>query len=382
LVAIATRNLLHDKVRLTTSLIGVSFSVLLVTCLGGLFLSTSDHATGIMDHAGADLWITSKGTQAVDLAEPISRRRLYQVQATEGVLWAEPLIVQFSQWRLPDGRQEAAQIVGMVADSRLNLPWESAVGGREFLSTRDGVMIDERERKRFGSGGRLLAMGDRVEVLNQRVRIAGFSRGVGSITTIPYVFTNHKTAERCTPIGEDQTKFILVKAAAGPGAPGSVAGLQKRLAQRFPELDVLRAEQLAAMTRDYWLFGTGIGMGMVFAAVLGLIVGAVIVCQTLYSSTLERLREYATLKALGMGNSRVAVIVLQQAMCIGILGYLSGTMLSYAVAQKLPDWNLEVLFSPALHGMAFVLTMVICAIAGITSVARVFRLSPAIVFGG
>lgn len=378
MVAIATRNLLHDKVRLATSLVGVSFSVLLVTCLGGLFMATSSHATGIIDHAGADVWITARGTRAIDLAEPISRRRVYQVQATEGVAWAEPLIVQFSQWRLPDGRQEAAQIVGMMPNSRLNLPWDTAGAGRSFLESRDGVMIDERERRRFGSRDRLLRVGDRAEVLNNKIHIAGFTRGVGSITTIPYVFTNHKTAERCTPLPADHTKFIVARAAEGVAVPD----LQRRLAERFPELDVLTARQLATMTRDYWLFGTGIGMGMVFAAALGLVVGSVIVCQTLYSSTLERLREYATLKALGMGNARVAMIVLQQALAIGVLGFMAGTMLSYAVGQKMPDWNMEVMFNPALHLLALIVTLSTCAGAAITSITRVMRLSPAVVFGG
>jgi len=378
MVSIATRNLLHDKVRLATALVGVAFSVLLVTCLGGLFISSSGNCSCIVDHAGADLWIAARGTRAVDLAEPISRRRVYQVQATPGVLWAEPLLVQFSQWRLADGRQEVAQIVGLMPGSRLNLPWETISGGRDFLKSTDGVIIDERERRRFGSEERPLAIGDRAEVMNTRVSIAGFSRGVGSITTIPYVFTTLRQAERCTPIEEGQTKFIVVKAAPDV----SPADLQRRLASRFPELDVFTASQLSRLSRDYWLFGTGVGMGMVFAAALGLIVGSVIVCQTIYSSTLDRLKEYGTLKALGMDNYRVAMIVMRQAMIMGLLGYLGGTGLSYAVADKLPTWNLEVIYTPWLHGAAFLITMTTCAAASLTSIAKVFRLPPAMVFGG
>ncbi len=378
MVSIATKNLLHDKVRLATSFVGVAFSVMLVTSLGGLYLASAGNASCVIDNAGGDLWITASGTRAFDLAEPISRRRLYQAQATPGVAWAEPLLVHFSQWRLPDGRPEVAQIVGIAPKSRLNLPWDTVEGGREFLESRDGVMIDERERRRFGSAGRPLRVGDQAEIMNSKVRIAGFTRGVGSITTIPYVFTSQRQAERCTAVGDEQTKFIVVKAAAGV----PVVELQRRLAARLPDMDVLTTAQLSSQSRDYWLFGTGVGMGIVFAAVLGLAVGSVIVCQTIYTSTLDRLREYGTLKALGMDNSRVAMIVLRQALMVGSIGFGVGTALAYAVGQKLPDWNMQVVFEPWLHGAVLVITLVTCAAASVTSAAKVFRLSPAMVFGG
>lgn len=378
MVPIARRNLFHDKIKLATALVGVVFSVLLVTCLGGLYVGSSEHASGIVDHAGADLWIVARGTRSVDLGEMVNERRLYQAMATPGVAWAERLLVNFSQWRLPDGRQEIAQIVGLEPGTRLNLPWGMATGKRDYIRHDSGVIIDERERWRFGRKEHPLKIGDRAEIFNNRARVAGFSKGVGSFTTIPYVFTTYKQAERSTPTEPGMTKFILVKAESGM----PIAELQRRLTARMPDVDVLTQSQFSESSRNYWLFGTGVGMGMIFAASLGLIVGCVIVSQTIYAATLDRLGEFGTLKALGMGNGSLAMIILRQALLIGLIGYGVGAILAALLSRKLPDWNLAVDIPPWMYVSMLAVTVVTCTGASITSVMKVFRLPPAVVFRG
>ena len=376
MVPIAQRNLFHDKMKLATALIGVVFSVVLVTSLGGLYIASSENATGIIRNAGGDLWIAARGTRSVDLAEPISRRRLYQTLATPGILWAEPLIMHFSPWRLPDGRQEVTEVVGIMPNTQLKLPWGMASGNAQCIRHDDGVIIDERERKRFGAYDRLLEIGDRVEILNTRTRVAGFSQGVGSFTNIPYVFMTERQARQCTTLGDEQTKFVVAKVAPGT----EINDLRRRLATHMGDVDVLTTDEFARLTRDYWLFGTGVGMGIIFAAVLGLVVGAVIVSQTIYASTLDRMAEYGTLKALGMSNLRLAGIIVQQALLIGLIGNVLGIATISWLSQKMFEWHLPIVIPPWLYGMMFVLTAIMCVGASVTSVFKVFRLPPAAVF--
>lgn len=378
MVPIALRNLLHEKIRLATALAGVVFSVLLVTSLGGLFVAGARHASGLVDHATADLWIVARGTRVLDLSEPISRRHLYKALSVPGVLWAEPLVAQFSEWRSSDGRQEVCQIVGIESNSRLGLPWEMADGRWECIRHDDGVIIDESERRRFGPNNRLLEIGDEAEVFGTRVRVAGFSRGVGSFTPFPYVFTTHARALECTPLGSGQTKFVLVKASPGT----AMKDLQARLAARLPDVDVLTKQEFSASCRRYWLFDTGIGIGMIFSASLGLLVGCVIVSQTIYATTVSRLGEYGTLKAMGMENHQLAGIIVKQALLIGLGGYLLGEALSFVLSRRLEELNLAVDLPPWLIGSMLFVTLITCTVASITSVAKVFRLPPATVFRG
>jgi len=377
MVSIARRNLLHDRLRLVTAVMGVVVSVVLVTCLCGLYVASSAHASGLVDHAGADLWLVAPGTACVDRGQLISMRRLYQAMATPGVLWAEPLLVKFAEWKLPDGRREVTQLVGTVRDTRLDIPWGESTATQNALRLPNAVVIDDRERMRFGTKGQALGAGEGAEILGQRATVAAFTRGIGSFTAVPYVFTDHGRAQEFVGVPEQSTTYILLKLDAG----ASVELVQALLRQDMPDVDVLTSQEFAAMTRNYWLFRTGLGTSLVFAAVLGLIVGSVMVSQTMYASTMSRLHEYATLKAMGMGNRALGRIVLEQAVLLGALSYLAGMTISTLIAKGTAGGNLSIALPPWLYVAMLAVTLTICVVASLTSVGKVLRLSPASILG-
>lgn len=375
---IGRKTLFQERLRLVTALVGVVFAVVLVSSLAGLYLACGRYASGLIDHAGADIWLVAPGTSSVDLGELISKRRLYQARATAGVEWTAPLLVRFSQWRLPDGRREVAQIVGVEAGSPLGIPWGLSIDRDEALRQPRAVIIDQRERRRFGSHDRPLALGDRAEILNRSAIVSAFTTDVGTFTAIPYVFTSHRQAEQFTDCPEGYTTYVAIKCV--PGA--SIPDVQAALCERMHDVDVLTAEDFSRMTRNYWLFGTGIGAGMVFAALLGLTVGCVMVSQTIYASTMNRLTEYATLKALGMSNLGLTGIVLEQSMLLGVMSYVVGIGLSTLIASRSASWNLNIDLPPWLYVAMLLVTLAACGLASLTSVAKVYRLPPASVFKG
>jgi len=373
---IARRNLFHDKTKLAMALVGIVFSVVLVTLQVGLFLGAAHNASGIIDHAGCDVWIMQKSTRNLDLCDVLNARRYYQAIATPGVAWAEKLIVQFTMWKLPDGRQENTSVVGLQRNSRLNLPWEMAGGRRNHIWGMNGVIIDERERVRFGHNGRPLSLNDQTEIHGHRTTVVGFCRGVGSFTTSPYVFTDYKIALDFSLMTQRQTKYVVLK--ARPGV--SPEELRDRVRERIKGVDVYTTAEFSFKTRWYWLYGTGMGLGVLFGAFLGLIVGVVIVGQTMYSATIERLQEYGTLKALGMSNMKLAGIIVRQALLAGLIGYVLASGLAYYLGQRLPSLNVPVDVPLSLLGSMLFVTATICVIASVTSVLKVFRLEPAVVF--
>jgi putative ABC transport system permease protein len=374
--SIAKRNLFKDKIKLGMALVGIVFSVGLVTLQFGLLLGATRNSSGIIDHAGCDVWVMQKSTRNLDLCDAMNDRRFYQVISTPGVAWGERLIVQFTMWKMRDGRQENTTIVGLQPFSRLNLPWDMALGKRDDIWRMGGVIIDTRERVRFGEKDRQLALNDVTEIYNHKARVIGFSKGVGSFTTSPYVFTDYKKALDFSLLNERETKYVVLKAAPGLTAEQ----LRDRVRARVPDLDVYTTDEFSFKSRWYWMYGTGIGLGVVFGASLGLLVGVVIVGQTMYSATVERLREYGTLKALGMGNLELATIIIKQALFAGLLGYLIAGVLAYWLGSKLPSLNVPVDVPLSLVAAMALVTVGICVAASVTSVLQVFRLEPAIVF--
>jgi putative ABC transport system permease protein len=372
---LAQRNLFHDKVRLTVTLTGIVFSVVLIVVQLGLFIGFTTATSNLIDHSRADLWITSKNVPYIEQGVAFSERKLYQVRAVSGVADAQKMIAQFTQWKRHDGGQESVQVVGFnVDDQQLERPWNLVVGRVEDLKSPDAVILDELYKQKLG----VTRVGEVFEIGGHRARVVGFTNGIRSFTTSPYVFTSFKNAQTFTGLREDQTLFILVKRA--PGA--NVEQVRRALVDRVADVDVLTSAQFSRMTTFYWMFTTGAGVAVLIAAALGLIVGFVVVAQTIYATTMDHIREYGTLKAMGAPNSYVYKVIMEQAAISAVIGYVLGMFVSVFVVHGSQKGGAAILLpTPMAVGMFF-LTLLMCVGAALVSINKVTRLDPAMVFKG
>jgi putative ABC transport system permease protein len=371
---LAQRNLFHDKVRLTVTLTGIVFSVVLIVVQLGLFIGFTTATSNLIDHSRADLWITSKNVPYIEQGVAFSERKLYQVRAVPGVADAQKIIAQFTQWKRHDGGQESVQVVGFNLDDQLERPWNLVVGRVEDLKSPDAVILDELYKQKLG----VTHVGEVFEIGGHRARVVGFTNGIRSFTTSPYVFTSFKNAQTFTGLREDQTLFILVKRA--PGA--NVEQVQRALVDRVADVDVLTSAQFSHMTTFYWMFTTGAGVAVLIAAALGLIVGFVVVAQTIYATTMDHIREYGTLKAMGAPNSYVYKVIMKQAAISAVIGYVLGMFVSVFVVHGSQKGGAAILLpTPMAVGMFF-LTLLMCVGAALVSINKVTRLDPAMVFKG
>jgi putative ABC transport system permease protein len=371
---LAWRNLVHDKIRLAVTLTGIVFAVVLIVVELGLFLGFLTTTSGLIDRSGADLWITASRVPYIEQGVPFSERKLYTVLSTPGVAVAAKYIARFSQWQRPDGRQESVQVVGFDPDHPLGGPWNVAEGNPADLKTADNIFIDEIYRNKLG----VTHLGQIVEIRGRRARIVGFTRGIRSFTTSPYVFTSFKNAQSYATVAEDQTVFILVKAA--PGVP--LEALRTRLAARLRDVDIRTNTEFSHMTEVYWMFTTGAGVAVLLAALLGLVVGVVVVAQTIYATTMDHLREYGTLKAMGASNGYLYRVIIQQAVISAVTGYALAMGVSHFVVLGSQQGGAAILLPlPMAVGMLF-LTLAMCVGAALVSINKVTRLDPAMVFKG
>ena len=371
---LAWRNLVHDKVRLGVTLTGIVFAVVLIVVELGLFVGFTTTTSGLIDRSNADLWITSARVGYVEVGVPFSERKLYTVLSTPGVAQATKYIVRFAIWKRPDGRQESVQVIGLDPDQPMGGPWNLSSGTQASLKEADNIIIDELYKEKLG----ITQLGQIAEINGRRARVVGFTSGIRSFTTSPYVFTSFKSAQDYSNVAVDQTLFMLVKVADGL----DVKTVQKALAARLPDSDVHTAAEFSAMTRQYWMFTTGAGVAVLLAAALGLVVGVVVVAQTIYATTMDHLREYGTLKAIGANNSYLYRVIIQQAVASALLGYVLAMIVSYFVVRGSQSGGAAILVPMEMVGGMFVLTVVMCVGAALVSINKVTRLDPAMVFKG
>src|SRR6516165_7140575 len=282
---LARRNLFHDRIRFAVTLTGIVFALGLIIIQFGLFLGFTTTTSNNIDRSCEDLWIVFHGVGYFDTGRNFSERKFYQVLSTPGVGRAEKYMQSFGRWKRPDGRVENIQVIGFHPGSGLGEPWNIVQGSTTDLKQEDSVLVDELYREKLG----VREIGDHVEIGDHRARVVGFTNGIRSFTTSPFVYTSFKNALNYTrpESKQDELTYILVKVA--PGFPP--AEVQGNLRKHIKDVEVYTRDEFSSRTRFYWMFTTGAGLAVLTAALMGLVVGVAVVAQTIYAATMDHIRE-------------------------------------------------------------------------------------------
>jgi putative ABC transport system permease protein len=372
--SLALKNLVHDKVRLAVTLVGIIFSVVLSAIQLGLFVGFQRATADIIVNSKADIWLSSQGLANLENGIPFSESKFYQVKSVEGVERATKQIVQFGTWKKPDGGDEGVMIIGFDLDGGMGEPWNLTQGKIEDLRQPDSVIIDELYAEKL----QVTKIGQMVEIRGNKAKVVGFTRGIRTFTTSPAVFCSFKNAQNYFGLDENQTLYILIKAKQGV----YLQQLRAKLENTVKDVDVKTRDEFTVKQQNYWMFGTGAGITVLIAAGLGLLVGVVIVAQTIYSATVDHLKEYGTLKAIGASNFYLYRVIITQATISGIVGYAIGISIALFVSKQSLEGTTAIILPCELVGMLFVLVMGMCIFASVISINKVMRIDPAMVFKG
>jgi len=371
---LASRNLFHDRLRFVATMIGIVFSVVLVMVQMGLYLGFGDMVTRMIDHADADLWVMRRGTKCFEDPSLIDARKQPAYQAISGVASAEPLVIGFSDWHMANGAITPVFIVGSnLSDRGPGLkPWDITAGSLDSLSREHEVAVDRTYHDRLGISG----LGAKAEIRGHSVKVGALTDGIRSFTTTPYVFVDMSRARAYVGIPKNFANYFLVKLKPGADA----AAVARAIEQQSPQYEVLTTAQFRDRSRTFWLFGTGAGAALFAGALLGVIVGTVIVAQTLYSSTKDHIDEFATLRAMGSSNRYIYTVIVYQALLNAIVGFCFAALIGMAVVYFTRSGALPVVITPWLMAAIFLLTVVMCVLSAFTAILKVVRIDPVVVF--
>jgi putative ABC transport system permease protein len=373
MVDLATKSLLHDKLRFLITVSGVAFAVTLVFVQVGLFLGLMENASLTIEHLDADLWVTARNTANVDFAHAFPETYVNRVRSVPGVARADNLIVWFMTVNLPSGAIEGTEVYALEDFEAWKFPWNVTEGRREDLRRGNYFILDESSKKRWGA----FEVGEYREILGRRLKIIGRSVDAKSFTTTPLTFLDYRLAQALNPNTlRGQTTYILVKLA--PGADG--AAVRAEIQRRLPYNDVFTGPEWAERSRRYWVDSTGLGLNMMLTVFLGCLVGIVVVAQTLYTSTMEHIKEFGTVKAIGGGNADIYRILGKQAAIAAVLGFALGALMAYALRPLIEKIDLKLVIPPQFSLVVFVGSLLLCLAAAMVSFRKVASIDPALVF--
>jgi putative ABC transport system permease protein len=370
-LTLASRNLFQDRLRFIATLIGIVFAIVLVMVQLGLYLGFGRMVTVMIDHASADLWVVAKETKSFEDPSLIETRIGDRIRRIDGVAEVSPVVVGFTDWRLPDGGMTPALIVGTDLKAGLLKPWNIVQGSAQALSERGTVAVDKAYLQRLGVKG----LGATAEIHGQKIRVAAVTNGIRSFTTMPYVFADLDQARTYIGLPAAQTNEFLVRLKPGANLDAVRGDIQSTAA----DIQVLTPAQFASEAKSFWLFGTGAGAALFGGALLGVIVGTVVVAQTLYASTKDHLYEFATLRAIGCSKRYIFEVIAGQAIINAVIGFFLAAAIGMAIVVLTAETALQVVITPVLSIILFVLTVAMCLGSASAAIIRVVRTDPVVV---
>ncbi|MGK7872784.1 MAG: ABC transporter permease [Xenococcaceae cyanobacterium] len=415
MVSIARKNLLEDIPRFLVAQAGIMFAVSLVTIQTGILNGFTRSTVLLIEGSEADIWMTSDEMVHFELTDPLIMAQLDEARQVEGVERAEALIIGSGRWRPPGAKSSPLRLIGFDPEGQLFQPGKLTQGSLSALKQPYTVMVDQTRLPAL----HMQEIGDTGKVDSLPAQLVALTQEAQSIVAPPFFFTSLENANtyvnagfiskincklqsggslKCTRVYEkssssttadeldasppqplnltDPITYVLVEAKPGQ----DIEALKQSLEAALPEIRAYTKTEMAKQTRTFWKGRTGIGWVLGLGAVVGVIVGMVVVTQILYSSVSDHIKEFGTLKAMGASDGVLYSVILEQSLWMAVLGYIPGTLLCWGLSIWAATKGIIILISPGAAAGVFGIVVMMCIGSGFFAIQKVIHVDPAIVF--
>jgi putative ABC transport system permease protein len=378
--AIALKMLMGDRLKYFGLIAGIAFATMLILQQSSILIGfTRQTGAFIRDTAQADLWIMDPQVRFSQDQVPVRDTVVQLARGVSGVDWAVPMYQGFLRGKMPDGTRLTLILIGLDDATLMGGPPVIVDGSLADMRRDKAVFIqaDKPEKKLMMKRGanRPLALGDRFSINDHEAVVTGTYRGRESFFWEPVIYTTYSRALQYAPPERNSLAFVLVK--VKPGA--DVKAVQRALEEKTG-LAVHTNDEFIRITADYILNTTGILVNFGLAVALGILIGSLVAGQTFYNFTLDNLRHYGALKAMGVSNRQLMGMVLLQAGTVAVLGFGVGAGLGSGMGWIVASQGLAFSMPWYVATFAFVSILSVCGLAAWLSLRQVFKLEPAIVF--
>lgn len=395
MIRVAIQMLMNSKGKFLGVLGGILFTSLLITHFQAIFAGIMTRTFAqISDIPAANIWVMDPAVEYVDEVASLPAPSLDRVKSVPGVEWAVPLYTGSLRARLPGGRFRSVSVVGVDDATMIGLPPSLTAEQQKLLREPDAVLVDEvsthtllrpgdvgdegwgtAARGRLGAPTRPLAKGDELTVNDRVVRVVGLTPTLPRFMSKGILFTTYSRARQLAPPERNLMSYVLAHSTSGED-PASVA-------RRIEHSTGLRARTSAEFSADtvwYYIKNTDIVGQVGIMVTIAIVVGSAITGMLLVMFTLENIRYYATLKALGASNRLVLGMVASQAGACGLMGFGLGMGASITLGFIMKSADLPFRLMAPSFIVTGAIVLVVCVVSAALSARHVLKLEPGVVF--
>jgi putative ABC transport system permease protein len=374
---IALRMLTGDRAKYIGLIFAIAFSTFLLlnqtSIFAGIMRRTGSQIEDITD---AEVWVMDPATQYFEQTKALKDTDLLRVRGVPGVQYAVRLFKGQPIARTPKGNFSQAVVIGIDDATLVGAPRRMLLGSWERLREPNSVVLDSAGYYLLFPG-EPLELDRTLEMNDHLVRIVGISDASAPFASFPIMHARYSEAVNFLGRERSQMSFVLARSEAGI--------TPRELTRRIHEATGLRARTAKEFRWDcvrYYIANTGIPVNFGITITIALIVGLVVSGQTFYLFTVENLKQFGALKAIGVTNGRLIGMILLQALTVAFIGYAFGTGLAAlffeVTAQKVATRGIVLLWQNVV-GVGVLMFLVAIA-ASLLSIRRVIFLEPAAVF--
>lgn len=367
----AFRFLVYDKPKTIGALLGVIIANFLIGQQSGIFIFLTNGMGALVDNINTDIWVVDESTTNVNALSYIDKRVLYEVQSIDGIESAHPLLIAGGSAKFQNGKAAGVQIIGSAAPYFVGGPWKIQEGAINDLSNEYTFSYDYFDTKTLGDS----KLGDYFELNGKQAKFGLMTKGVRGFGAT-YLFTTIEKARYYSGISTDKVSAVLLKLKPGSNPQQVVADINYNI----KNVRAWMPSDFSLETKKTILGSSGIAISTGMLIIFAIISGIVIIGLTLYSSAVDRIKDYATLKAIGANNGYVRKLIFIQAIIIAIIGFTIGQFLVEGFRNGLASKGAIFIIPYWLRIIYLAITLLISLGGAMFAISRITKAEPASVF--
>jgi putative ABC transport system permease protein len=398
MIGLALKMLFGDTAKYLMLVAGLFFATFLIVQQASVFCGLMRWTTATLKNVGAPIYVVEERVQQINETNPMRDTDVARVRSVSAVRWAMPLYSGIQRVRLADGSFKTVQLVGIDAASLAGAPGRMVEGNLEDLRLPNTVVIDELATARLsnnpGDPTKKIKIGDQFEINDVEARVVGICEAMQSFTGGPYIWTTYERALQYTPQSRKMLTAVIAAPIEGMSNEEAAAEIERTTGLRAYVNNDFGSNPRDTVTEKgkkygdfntstvwWYVKNTGIPISFGTTVVIGFIVGVAIACQTFYAFVLDNLKHLGALKAMGMSNFRLSIMLIVQAMTVGMIGFGLGLLATSGFAMGALENGQPPFYMPwQIPVVAFVAVQIICMLAALMGIIRLSLYEPAMVF--
>lgn len=367
----AYRFMMYSKAKTIGAMTGVIVSIFLIGQQAGIFIFLTGLMDALVSNTQAEIWIVGENVNDVNSLSSIDIRKGHEARSIEGVKSVYPLIISGSTMKLRNGKTVPVQIIGSLSPFFIGGPWNIVKGELSELNTHGGIAADQYDLANLDD----IDLGDQVSLGGRMVELRAITRGARGFGA-NYIFTSIPLARELGQFNPFEVSAFLVECEESTSA--SVTA--DRINRNITGIKAWTKKSFSLATITTILKDGGIGESIGSLIVFAVIAGGVIIGLTLYSAAIDRINDYATMKAIGTGRRTITELIMLQASIIAVAGFIIGSLLIQAFKLGVKSSGVRFSYAWYMWLALFIITLIISLSGAYFASRSISKVEPSKVF--